>query len=123
MSQFIQKTQESVCKDIERFFGVLQGQFRILRHELHEWSDELIVLISQVCVILHNMIVDVLERGELKFEVDEDGETMDVVGEFAGDAAGVLGSVGNNGVNGNGSDKTESTASPFEEVLLEKVQL
>ena len=52
------KSQESVKKDIERFFGVLQGRFRILRHGLHEWSDELIILISKVCVILHNMIVD-----------------------------------------------------------------
>ena len=52
------RLQKSVRKDIERFFGVLQGRFRILRHELHEWSDELIILISQVCVVLHNMIVD-----------------------------------------------------------------
>ena len=27
------KAQESVRRDIERFFGVLQGRFRILRYE------------------------------------------------------------------------------------------
>ena len=116
------KTQESVRKDIERFFGVLQGRFQILRHELHEWSDELIVLISQVCDILHNMILEMWERGKIKAEVDDGGETIDVVDEFARDAAGVLGSVGNSGVNGNGSDEPESTAALFE-VLLEKLQL
>ena len=113
------KTQESVRKDIERFFGVLQGRFRILRHELHEWSDYLIILISQVCVILHNMIIDMWERGELKSEVDEDGDTIDVVSEFAGDTSDVLGSVESGGVIGTSSDEPESTASPFE-VLQEK---
>ena len=57
------KMQEDVRKDIEHFFGVLQGRFRILRHELHERSDELVMQISQICMILHNMIVDIWERG------------------------------------------------------------
>ena len=87
------KSQESVRKDIERFFGVLQGRFRILRHELHEWSDELIILISKVCVILHNMIVDMWRQGELRTEMGENGEIVDVVGEFVDDITGAKGCI------------------------------
>lgn len=45
------KRQEAIRKDVERFFGYVQGRFKILRQELFEWSDEQIVLISNVCVI------------------------------------------------------------------------
>ncbi len=31
--------QESRRKDVERFFGVLQRRFKILRHEFYEWND------------------------------------------------------------------------------------
>jgi len=41
----------------------------LLRRERHEWSDEIILLIAQVCVILHNMIVSMCKSGEL----DEEG--------------------------------------------------
>jgi len=62
--------KESVRKDIERFFGVLQGKFKILRHEMFEWSEGNLIFISQVSVILHNMIVDMAQR---RGEVDENG--------------------------------------------------
>lgn len=68
------KRPESVREDMERFFGVLQGRFRIPRHELHECSNQLIIVIRQVCVILHNMIGDMWERGELWSEANENGE-------------------------------------------------
>ena len=42
-----------------------------------------------MCLILHNMIVDMWERGEVRSEVGGGGEEVDVVGEFAGDVAGV----------------------------------
>lgn len=67
------KRQEAVRKDVERFFGCLQGRFRIIRQERHEWSDTQLILISQVCVILHNMIVKMSLRGELSEELDENG--------------------------------------------------
>lgn len=48
------KCQEAIRKDVERFFGCLQGRFRILRQDREEWSDELILLDADVCIILHN---------------------------------------------------------------------
>ena len=60
------RIREFVRKEIERFLDVLQGCFREIRYDLHEWSDELIILISQVCVLFHNMIVDMWTRGELR---------------------------------------------------------
>ena len=48
--------QVSCRKDIERSFGVLQGRFRILRHEMHECSDEVVTDILHVYVVIHNMI-------------------------------------------------------------------
>lgn len=79
------RRQESVRKDVERLFGCLQGRFRILRHEREEWSDEIVQLISQVCVILHNMIVTMVKRGELDGEAEEGGRhvPVDLVGEYA----------------------------------------
>lgn len=51
------KCQEAIRKDVERFFGCLQERFRALRHDREEWSDEFILLVANVCIILHNMIV------------------------------------------------------------------
>lgn len=65
------KMQEAVLKDVERFFCVLQGRFRILRQEMHEWSDTKIIPISNVCVILHNMMNDIDKGGRLTKETDE----------------------------------------------------
>lgn len=84
--------QEAQRKDIERFFGVLQGRFKILRHELFEWSDEMVILISDVCVILHNMIVDMHRRDELGEETNSEGGSVDVVGEFTENVSHLLGS-------------------------------
>jgi Plant transposon protein len=78
--------QESARKDVERFFGALQGRFKILRTEFHEWSDEAIFKISQVCVILHNMLAVLRKDGELDDEVDEEGQLIDtayLMQEFA----------------------------------------
>ena len=80
--RYFTKRQMSVGKDVERLFGVLQGRFKILRHESFEWSDSILILISQVCVILHNKIVDMHRRGECMDEVDEHGNTVNIVTEF-----------------------------------------
>ena len=64
---------------------MLQGRFQILRHEFHEESDEMIILISQICVILHNMVVDMWQKGGLGSETSEDGESVEVVVEFLED--------------------------------------
>lgn len=54
----------------------------MLCSESNEWSDSTIVFISQVCVILHNLIVDMKRRGDLEDEVDEQGNAVDVEREF-----------------------------------------
>ena len=77
--------QESRRKDVERFFGVLQRRFKILRHEFYEWNDSEIVDITQACVILHNMLVVFSKSGELRNEVDETGKILtsqEIVEEF-----------------------------------------
>jgi hypothetical protein len=68
--------QESVRKDVERFFGCLQGRFKILRRESFEWSLSFLIEISEVCVIIHNMLVELRMMGELEDETDEIGNRV-----------------------------------------------
>ncbi|XP_013633068.1 PREDICTED: uncharacterized protein LOC106338697 [Brassica oleracea var. oleracea] len=50
--------QESVRKDVERAFGVLQSRFAIVKNPMKLWDKEKIGRIMRTCVILHNMIVE-----------------------------------------------------------------
>ncbi len=50
--------QESVRKDIERTFGVLQARFRILALPCKLWHRDAMHSIMNACIILHNMIVE-----------------------------------------------------------------
>ncbi|XP_024007956.1 uncharacterized protein LOC112083965 [Eutrema salsugineum] len=56
------KHQESVRKDVERAFGVLQARFAIIKNPALIWDKEKIRKIMRASIILHNMIV-VNERG------------------------------------------------------------
>lgn len=79
------KSQESVRKDIERIFGVLQGRFEILRNEMLEWSNTSIVEILHACVIIHNMIVKIYQSDQCFQETDECGHSLtslDLISEF-----------------------------------------
>lgn len=51
------KLQEALRMDIERYFGVLQAIFQILRKERHYWDDSFILSIRGVRVTLRNMLV------------------------------------------------------------------
>jgi len=73
------RTQEAVRRDLECLFEFLQGRFKILRHEVHGRSDEQVILVSHVCVILHNMIIQIKKSGELEKEVDADSHAVDIV--------------------------------------------
>ena len=99
--KLISEKQMGVRKDVERLFGVFARGFRVIRHESHEWSDSIIILISQVCVILHNMIVDMNGRGELGEETDENGYAIDVVSGF-----GLAGQLESSAIEDGGSDVT-----------------
>ena len=50
--------QESVRKDVERAFGVLQSRFHIITMPCKLWDKNAIHTIMIACVILHNMIVE-----------------------------------------------------------------
>jgi len=65
--------QVAARKDVERLSGCLRGRWGIMRRKRHEWSDEIILLIAQVCVILHNMIVSMCKSGELDGEGGAEG--------------------------------------------------
>ncbi|XP_015865771.2 uncharacterized protein LOC107403403 [Ziziphus jujuba] len=50
--------QESIRKDVERAFGVLQSRFAIVCGPAHFWHRETLKDIMKACIILHNMIVE-----------------------------------------------------------------
>lgn len=60
--------QEAVRKDVERLFGVLQTRFEILRREIRKWELDSIIQITNVCVLLHNMIIRMHQNGEFEEE-------------------------------------------------------
>lgn len=62
------RMQESARKDIERFFGVLQSRFEILRREFRKWEIDDIISIAEACVILHNLIVRMQMNGDFRDE-------------------------------------------------------
>ncbi|XP_024004241.1 uncharacterized protein LOC112081640 [Eutrema salsugineum] len=64
--------QESVRKDVERAFGVLQARFAIIKNPALCWDKAKIGKIMRACIILHNMIV----------EDERDGFTLRNVSEF-----------------------------------------
>ena len=51
-------TQESVRKDVERAFGVLQARFAVVKNPSSLWDKRKIANIMRACIILHNMIVE-----------------------------------------------------------------
>ena len=50
------RTLESVRKDVECFFGILKGRFRVLKLRVGYHSQESIDNIFFTCCILHNML-------------------------------------------------------------------
>jgi hypothetical protein len=61
--KYFAKAQESVRKDVERAFGVLQSRFAIVRGAARYWDEETLDDIMKACIIMHNMIVE--DEGEL----------------------------------------------------------
>ncbi|KAL5177670.1 Protein ALP1-like [Glycine soja] len=61
--------QESVRKDVERAFGVLQSRFAIIRGPSRFWDAGKMKNIIYACIILHNMIVEDERNNTSTFEV------------------------------------------------------
>ena len=55
---YFSKMQESLRKDVERAFGVLQARFQIIDKPCKLWNQDNMKDIITACVILHNMIVE-----------------------------------------------------------------
>jgi hypothetical protein len=58
MEKYFATCQEACRKDIERAFGVLVQRFQILQRPLKNWYWSDIVNTMDVCIIIHNMIVE-----------------------------------------------------------------
>uniref|UniRef100_A0A336MR40 CSON005106 protein n=1 Tax=Culicoides sonorensis TaxID=179676 RepID=A0A336MR40_CULSO len=52
------KKQESLRKDVERAFGVLQSQWHILKNPGRLWDVSSMSLVMKTCIILHNMRIE-----------------------------------------------------------------
>ena len=63
--------QESVRKDVECAFGVLQSRFAIVKNPALIWDKVKIGKIMRACIILHNMIVEDERDRYTQFDVSE----------------------------------------------------
>nr|XP_043639066.1 uncharacterized protein LOC122610137 [Erigeron canadensis] len=52
------KKQESARKGIERAFGVLKNQWKVLKHPSLYWDKKSIQDVCYACIILHNIILE-----------------------------------------------------------------
>ncbi|CAM8972647.1 unnamed protein product [Rhodiola kirilowii] len=52
------KKQESYRKDVERYFGILQSRWAILRHASMAHRLSVLKKIMLACIIMHNMIIE-----------------------------------------------------------------
>ncbi|CAL2263859.1 unnamed protein product [Prunus armeniaca] len=67
------RKQEAYRRDVERAFGILQSRFAILRGPARFWHQEDLERIMNVCIILHNIIVED-ERDEYASDDDDDDD-------------------------------------------------
>ena len=52
------KCQQSVRKDVERCFRVLQARFAIFTSPARFWDSDMINTVWKAAIILHNMIIE-----------------------------------------------------------------
>uniref|UniRef100_A0A0D3DJB1 Myb-like domain-containing protein n=1 Tax=Brassica oleracea var. oleracea TaxID=109376 RepID=A0A0D3DJB1_BRAOL len=70
-AELFAERQESIRKDVERAFGVLQSRFAIVKNPALLWNKEKIGKIMRTCVILHNMIVENERHGYDQIDTSE----------------------------------------------------
>ena len=75
--KYFSKAQESIRKDVEQAFGVLQALFAIVRGPIRFWDNLTIRKIMRCCVILNNMIVEDERDDEEDLHYDELGEQVE----------------------------------------------
>lgn len=74
--------QEGTRKYIERFFGVMQARFRILRRESELWSGANLVCVTEVSVIIHSLLVRMSQSGAFDEEVMDERHQVNLVKQF-----------------------------------------
>jgi hypothetical protein len=75
--KYFSKAQESIRKDVEQAFGVLQALFAIVCGPIRFWDNLTIRKIMRCCVILNNMIVEDERDDEEDLHYDELGEQVE----------------------------------------------
>ncbi|KAM0987491.1 hypothetical protein ACFX2A_011773 [Malus domestica] len=66
--------QDAYRKDVERAFGILQAQWKIISKPARGWSRENLDSIMMSCIILHSMIVEDEQDGYIDGESDDNQE-------------------------------------------------
>nr|KYP45179.1 hypothetical protein KK1_033314 [Cajanus cajan] len=69
--------QESMRRDVERGFGVLQSRFAIIRGTTRFWDVAIMKNIIYACIVLYNMIVED-EQDTYQNYIDYDGVDDDM---------------------------------------------
>uniref|UniRef100_A0A0D3EFA3 DDE Tnp4 domain-containing protein n=1 Tax=Brassica oleracea var. oleracea TaxID=109376 RepID=A0A0D3EFA3_BRAOL len=70
--------QESIRKDVERAFGVLQARFAVVRNPSDLWDKNKISNIMRACLILHNMNIQDEQNSDTLEEFQDDDFTFTV---------------------------------------------
>ena len=70
------QAQETVRKDVERAFGVLQARFAIVRGPARFWDKATLRDIMIACIIMHNMIVEDERNEDEDFRYDGVGQLV-----------------------------------------------
>lgn len=65
------QAQKSVRNDVERAFGILQARFAIVRQPGKLWNQDVLRIVIQLYIILHNMIVEDKRRTNWNCEYDQ----------------------------------------------------
>ncbi len=50
--------QDATCKDVERYFGVLQAKWQIVANPSRLWDCNVITDVLMACIIFHNMLFE-----------------------------------------------------------------
>ena len=96
--------QESVRKDVERVFAVLQCKFQVLHRAFRGWDIGDITDIVEACIIIHNMIV---ENNVGEILLDDNNDNINVNQQM-------VSTIFNHNVNATRNDKIQAIENAIE---------
>ncbi|XP_068314971.1 uncharacterized protein [Pyrus communis] len=68
--------QKAYRKDVERAFGILQAQWKIIKEPARGWSRDKLNSIMVSCIILHNIIMEHERDGYIDGESDDNQDDL-----------------------------------------------